>query len=199
MIIFFYTLCDKKQSRNSKCIIGEEDGHRNKGLTHHSTKFLTLHTGCVKDAPLILFRLGERHQIRAGSPDIYIFSLFCPETNYTDVFVLVSISKSTTTPSLLFSIIIISTPFTLSHSSLESSTAMATAAEKLSALKSAVAGLNEIRSLILSIPILLSSFSSIFVSVFARSEPDSCFFLLFFPCSENEKNGFISLVGRYLR
>lgn len=33
----------------------------------------------------------------------------------------------------------------------------------------------------------------------ARSEPDSCFFLLFFPCSENEKNGFISLVGRYLR
>ncbi|WVY89950.1 hypothetical protein V8G54_035464 [Vigna mungo] len=48
---------------------------------------------------------------------------------------------------------------------------MATATEKLSALQTAVAGLNEI-----------------------RSESDSCFV----PCSENEKSGFINLVTRYL-
>lgn len=47
-----------------------------------------------------------------------------------------------------------------------------------------------------SFTLLFPSFSSIFVSVFARSEPDSCFF---FSCSESEKNGFISLVSRYLR
>lgn len=76
--------------------------------------------------------------------------------------------------------------------------------DKLSNLKSAVASLNQIRYLILHFSSQIFHFCAVvtlFLIVLLLHfvlDPDADDILIFFG-SENEKSGFINLVGRYLR